>query len=318
MRAVPAEVAGATRAMFFTRTSALPILRGPTVAYAPEDDGGGAAPEPGADGGDAASEDDDFDAVEVDENGDPIEPEEDYDEVEYGEGKKFKLPRELNRGFLREADYTQKTQALAKEREAFATERSQQAEMTQAHRAQIGRVQAAQDRVEKFKSIPWDQLQNEDRDTWRDLRDDYDVARDQLREAQADLAKSETEYQAKEAEAQNTRLAAVNAELADPVKGIPGWSQEMVRDLSSFAGQYGVDTDDLLQFSASHWRLLHLAKEGLAARNRQQRVTQHQKAQETRPAAPIKGNGVVRRLSDDMSTAEWMKKRNADAAKARG
>ena len=40
-------------------------------------------------------------------------PPEDMEEIEYGEGKKYSVPKELKRGWLREDDYTRKTQKLA-------------------------------------------------------------------------------------------------------------------------------------------------------------------------------------------------------------
>lgn len=41
------------------------------------------------------------------------EPPEEMEEVEYAEGKQFKVPKELKRGWMREDDYTRKTQKVA-------------------------------------------------------------------------------------------------------------------------------------------------------------------------------------------------------------
>lgn len=318
-RVVPGEVAGVTRAMFYASASTVPMLRGPTIAYAPEDDGG-AAPDAGEgdDGGEGdvaeAPADGEADEVELDEDGNPVESEEELEDHEF-EGKTYKLPPEVKRGLLRQADYTQKTQALASERRAFEAERFQQAEKATALRSELGRVQALEDRIEKYRALPWDDLREYNPDEWREARDDYLLARDELAEAKATLSKSESEYEAKLQEATNARLAATNAALSDPTTGIPGWGVEVMRELATFAGQHGVGVADLQEFEASHWKLLHLASLGAKAQQQQQRVAQHKKTQETRPAAPIKGTGAVRDLNAVKSTDEWMRRRNAQVAK---
>lgn len=255
--------------------------------------------------------------LELDDEGNPIAQDEDFDEVEYGDGKKFKLPRELNRGFLREADYTQKTQALAQERQAFAAEQSQHAEMTTALRSQIGRVHSLNERVEQFNQVPWDQLYEHNPDEWRALRDDFLRTQDKLAVAKQELEKGETDYRAKLAEDANKHLAAVDKALADPKTGIPGWGPQKAQEIASFAGTQGYTPADLRQASATDWKILNLAAEGAKALKAKQQVQRHTKAQETAPAAPIKGAAPPRGLSDRMSTDEWMRQRNAQAAKAR-
>lgn len=255
--------------------------------------------------------------LELDDEGNPIEPDEDFDEIEYGDGKKHKVPRELNRGWLREADYTQKTQALAKEREAFAAERSQHAEMNTALRSQIGKVHALEAQMEKFATVPWDQLREADPDLWRQLRDDQSVLRDDLSQAKQELEKGENDYRSKLAEDANKHLASVDQALSDPKTGIAGWGPEKAREIASFAGTHGYSVDDLRQASAADWKILNLAAEGAKALKAKQQVQRHTTAQTTQPAAPVKGNAPQRGLSDRMSTAEWMRQRNAEAAKAR-
>lgn len=255
--------------------------------------------------------------LELDDEGNPIAQDEDFDEVEYGEGKKFKLPRELNRGFLREADYTQKTQALAKEREAFTAERSQHAEMNTALRSQIGKVHALEERVGQFDKVPWDQLRAQDPDLWREMLDDRTAAREQLSQARQELEKGENDYRSKLAEDANKHLASVDQALSDPKTGIAGWGPQKAQEIASFAGTHGYTTDDLRQASAADWKILNLAAEGAKALKAKQQVQRHTKAQTTQPAAPVKGNAPQRGLTDSLSTKEWMERRNAQAAKAR-
>lgn len=72
-------------------------------------------------------------------------PPEDMEEIEYGEGKKYSVPKELKRGWLREDDYTRKTQKLA---DGFRSVDAQLERLTQTAQSltavapMIGRVHA--------------------------------------------------------------------------------------------------------------------------------------------------------------------------------
>lgn len=324
LRVIPAEVAGATRAMFLSTTSAFPMLRGPMVAYAPEDDGagGGAAPGGEADQDDDNDQDDeDSDADRDDDDGDDDdqddednEDEEDLEDVEF-EGKNYKLPKEVKRGLLREADYTQKTQALSAAAKALDAERVQHAEMTQALRADLGKVHSLEDRVEKFKALPWEQLRASNPDEYRELRDEYQIARDDLLEAQGSLKQKEDDFREKERQSDATRLSETEAALRNPETGIKGWGPQLFQELVGFAGTHGLSPSDLRQASVGEWKLLHLAKLGAQAQQQQQKVQRHKTTQKTRPAAEVKGNAPSQGLNSVKSTDEWMRRRSAQAAK---
>lgn len=318
LRVRPAEVAGASRAMFLSSASAMPMLRGPLVAYGPEDDrgadDGGAGGEDGdvehddsADdqtGGDTDDEDDDEEQVEGDDGA------EDLEDVEF-EGKQYKLPKEVKRGLLREADYTQKTQALAERAKAFEAEAAKTVERTQALRSEIGRVHACQEQVEKFEALPWEQLRAADPDEYRELRDEFSLARDRLAEAQGKLQSKEAELGQSERQADATRLAEVEATLT---RDIPNWGPEVFKELVGLASEHGITQLELRQASASEWKILHLASLGAKALKSKTSVQRHEKAQSTRPAAQTKGRAPVVGVRDELSTAEWMARRNKTAS----
>lgn len=323
LRLPATEVAGNSRAMFLSTTSAFPMLRGPMVTYAPEDDGaGGGAAGGGEDDHDDADADqddddsDDRDDADSDDDRDDDEDNEDEDleDVEF-EGKNYKLPKEVKRGLLREADYTQKTQALATARQALDAERTQHAEMTQALRADLGKVHALEDRVEKFKALPWEQLRASNPDEYRELRDEFQIARDDLLEAQGSLKQKEEGLRDQERQTDATRLRETEAALANPETGIKGWGPQLFQELVGFAGTHGIDPSDLRQASVGEWKLLHLAKLGAQAQQQQQKVQRHKATQKTRPAAEVKGNAPSQGLASVKSTDEWMRRRSAQVAK---
>ncbi|HQT52422.1 MAG TPA: hypothetical protein PKX06_02940, partial [Phenylobacterium sp.] len=303
---------------FLSSASAMPMLRGPLVAYAPEDEGGSGADD-GGEGGDVEHDDDaddqtgggddDQDDDEEREEGDDGAAE-DLEDVEF-EGKQYKLPKEVKRGLLREADYTQKTQALAERAKAFEAEAAKTVERTQALRSEIGRVHACQEQVEKFEALPWEQLRAADPDEYRELRDEFSLARDRLAEAQGTLQSKEAELGQSERQADATRLAEVEATLT---RDIPNWGPEVFKELVGLAGEHGISQVELRQASASEWKILHLASLGAKALKSKTSVQRHEKAQSTRPAAQTKGRAPVVGVRDELSTAEWMARRNKTAS----
>lgn len=317
VRVRPSEVAGATRAMFFASASAMPMMRGPSIAYAPEDDGaGGGGGQGGVDGADQDDQDLDDGAGQGagdDESDDEIEGDEgqeDLEDVEF-EGKTYKLPKEVRRGLLREADYTKKTQDLAERGRALDAERAQHAERTQAVRTELGRVAAAEDLVKKYEAIndaTWQELRASDPDTYRDLRDEMREAKDKLEAAKGALTAKEAELTESERQADVTRLEEVEATLK---RDIEGWGPERFRELVQFAGEQGISQAQLRQASAGEWKILNLAAIGAKSLKTKAAVKRHETTQSTRPSAPVRGSARSAGIGDSLGTDEWMRRRNA-------
>lgn len=319
-RTAAPEADGTTRAMFLSSASAFPMLRGPMVAYSPEDDAGIAAPA-GGDGGEDAEdsvERDDLATDDVDRQpgeDDDAEEGDGLEEVEF-EGKKYKLPNEVKRGLLRQVDYSQKTMAHAEQVKAWEAQRTQQAESLTALRGEVGKVHALQERIEAYKAIPWDQLREENPDEWRYHSDRYSAAREELKTAEAALEEKQTALRDQERQEDATRIRETEAALADPETGIKGWGAQLFQELVGFAGTHGISPADLRQASVGEWKILHLASLGAKTQQQQRQVQRHQQAQQTRPAAPVKASAPTGGTNDKLSTDEWMRRRNAQTRKA--
>lgn len=100
----------------------------------------------------------------VDDN--PSETEEivDEEEVEF-EGDKYKLPKKLKDAFLRQADYTQKTQQVAEQRKAIEAEREQFVNLQkiqQEYIAEVAGVTAIDQQIAQYQEIDWQKLADED------------------------------------------------------------------------------------------------------------------------------------------------------------
>jgi hypothetical protein len=94
-------------------------------------------------------------------------------EVEDDKGQKVKIPSALKDAFLRQADYTRKTQEIAKERAAAQQERQALQRLTQ-QASQVGEYQAALKQIDvqlqQFNGVNWQQLYATDRQQYLELR----------------------------------------------------------------------------------------------------------------------------------------------------
>lgn len=88
----------------------------------------------------------------------------DSEEIDY-EGEKYKVPPKLKDAFLRQADYTTKTQTLAQQRQEFeAAQQTFQArqQFQQQNMQAVAKVMAIDERLEQFSKVDWNALTDAD------------------------------------------------------------------------------------------------------------------------------------------------------------
>lgn len=93
------------------------------------------------------------------------EPEIELEEVEYAEGQKFKVPKELKRGWLREDDYTRKTQKLAegfRQVDGVLQQLSQTQQVIQAIAPKLGQMAEIDGQIQQLRSLMTPQLRQTD------------------------------------------------------------------------------------------------------------------------------------------------------------
>jgi hypothetical protein len=222
------------------------------------------------------------------------------------DGQVHTLPITLKGAFLRQADYTRKTQELADQRRALEAERAAAAGAMgdRAHLAALDHHLAA------FGAIDWPALAQAEPDRARALLDRYQRAsalRDRYAQA---VGQHETrgqlaaEREAAEAMAQTGRALA---------RDIPGWSPELAAKLAEFALAQGVTPEELKAASDPRiWKVLHKAFQAEHAAAGEGAT----KAPAVRPAVMVAGaaagSGGVR---DELGTREWMRRRNEQLRK---
>lgn len=242
--------------------------------------------------------------------------EDDLDDLEL-DGKKYRVPKALIAERMMQADYTRKTQELAEQRRQIDAEHAQREQSAQAFREDIGKVHALETQAAAFQAITtdqWAQLYADDPDQYRQLQGQHERIKLDLDRAKSDLtAKEQTRLQ----EASASRAKAVQEAATVLTRDIPGWSPDYAGKLATFATQtFGVTMDELRDTTDPRmWKLIHAAYGNDQKAKTNAKVAQQEKVASVTPAAVVKGAASAPTgLADNLSTAEWMRRRNAQAA----
>lgn len=231
------------------------------------------------------------------------------------DGKVHTLPAALKGAFLRQADYTRKTQELAEHRRALEAERAAVAAQGRAHEgASSARIQLAaiDHQLAGFQGVDWQGYARQDPQAaqalWR-RREGLHQAREQLATTVAHHEhgrKLQAAQQAAQAMADTGRTLS---------KEIDGWSPELAGKLSDYAQSHGVTLEELQNASDPRiWKILHKA----FVADQAGRGDAAARVQGVRPAVSVSGaaasSGGVR---DELGTKEWMRRRSEQVRKGR-
>ena len=235
-------------------------------------------------------------------------------EIEH-DGEVHLIPAALKGAFLRQADYTRKTQELAEHRRQLEVERQAHAQRAAADRgASHDRIQLAalDHQLDAFEGIDWDAYAAQDPQGAQAMwarREAVAQARDQLAYA---VSHHETRAQLQAARDAAEAMTATGRQLAQEIEG---WSPEVAGKLVNYARAFGVTLEELGQAADPRlWKLLH--KAWRADQAGQQEAAEQ--APEIRPAVLVAGGGAGGGgVRDELSTKEWMRRRNDQMAKAR-
>lgn len=166
-------------------------------------------------------------------------------EVDWEDGQKYRIPAPLKDAFLRQSDYTQKTQALADERRSVdhIRETAQQANIDRVFNESIAAENQELSVIEAYLQqagkLDWSQMSTEQM-----LR--HKVEMDTVRERKAQLEKATQGKRAKfdqDVKAKMTELRQKAREIA--TKSIPGFSEEAEKALRASAKSEGLNDSEI-------------------------------------------------------------------------
>ena len=197
----------------------------------------------------------------ADEPGQETAPAESDDEEIEHDGERYKIPRKLKDAFLRQADYTVKTQTLADQKREFEAAQQQfaaQRQFQQDHIKAVARVMSIDERLEQFQKLDWNALT--DADPVQALKLDR-----QMRDLQQQRAAQIADIQSTTARQQGETEQATARRLQDAAeqlkREIPGFGSEVLTKALTETGKaFGYKPEELAQVSDPRAvKLLHEA-----------------------------------------------------------
>lgn len=279
-----------------------------------------------------AQGDDQTDGDEAEGEGDEAQAEaEDTEEIDV-DGVKAKVPKALKDAFLRQADYTRKTQEVAETRralEARQAELAQQAEartQTLEQRVQLGLLDK---QLEAFAELDWDEYaQNYGANAAISAQAKWRQIEAQRASLNNEITEAETNFRLSNERAAATVFQEAEQELA---KDIPGFGQELVSKVAQAAGTFGFTADELRDsfFGADGKadtrtfklvaELATLREENAKLKSAQNKAATAEKQAKVQPAKTVSSNSGQYKagLADDLPPDEWMRRRQAQLSKRR-
>lgn len=162
------------------------------------------------------------------------------------DGEEYEVPVPLKEAFMRQQDYTKKTQELAVQRKALDEQiqlSQQQALYQRQFQEQIGTISALDAQMKQYEQVNWQELQENDpvqfvnlREKYRDLKDARNYYSQDLNQKQQQQAIQTQQHYAKLKE----------QGLKDLQNSIKGWGEERAREIKTFGTEaYGFDESEL-------------------------------------------------------------------------
>jgi hypothetical protein len=257
------------------------------------------------------------------EAGDASDAEAEDEELELDEGLKLKVPKDqaqrIRDGWLRQSDYTRKTQELAEARRGFEAERKAASEASEVEMSAYalatgfgGQIHALDENARKMGG--WTAWARTDapaayeafisRAELERNRQQAQEKLDQLREQRA------TEVQQEAVKRIGEAAAILEREI--------GWSATKAAELMEGGiREYGFERSEIDRFEDARMVIaLHDALQWRAHQQRQKAVSRHQSAQAARPAVTVQARKAPPvGLDDGLPADEWVRRRNEQLRK---
>lgn len=235
------------------------------------------------------------------------------EEIDLGDGKKYRVPKEIKDSIMLHKDYTQKTQAIASERKSIEA----QAQLLQVERESFSRqregfskIAALDAAIEEFKEMDWDALAESDPATAQK----YFMQLQRAKEAKAQIEREIAEDYRKSSE-EKQRSAAKLREEGEKVlrREIPNWSNTVAMQVREFAISQGFserEIDSVLDPKVV--KILHSAMVGEKV---MKKSVAKPSAATAKPTKTVGGASKTTVNPDKASMDDWLKMRNAELAK---
>ena len=247
------------------------------------------------------------DAEATDENA-PVEETEAADEpteeIEL-DGKKYAIPAALKDSFLRQADYTRKTQEVAELRKAAEYERAaiRQAVEADEQAAELkSDIRTVDKSLKQFENVDWGRFAAEAPAQAQAAMMQYQQLQMQRQQLADGLTKHEqTSRQARE-QANQAALAQAHAEL---LQAMPDFNRDLaIKIMDSTVSAYGYTPEEMATITDP--RQVRILRDAMMWRESQAKLKTAQQPTPAKPVTTVKPSSKPTINPDKMTTAEWM------------
>ena len=236
----------------------------------------------------------------------------DDEEIEF-EGEKFKVPAKLKDAFLRQADYTRKTQEVAeirKQAEAQAETVKQREAFIQQNVSEVARIHAIDAELAQFGQVNWDQLWDSDPVQAGKLNQRAQMLQAQRAQTEQVLTQRQAQFVQWQQQEAAKRLNEGQQVLK---REIPNWGTEIQDQLRTYALDTGWAASELQNITPRQVVALYRDYQFVKMR---EKATQKPKVVQEKPVTRIAATKAsATKDPDKMDMNEWMKWRDSQRKK---
>lgn len=209
-------------------------------------------------------------------------------------GETYEAPlKELKDGYLRQSDYTQKTQQLSQERERVQMALSEQFQQVQAFGPELGRLQGIQERIAQYQSIKqsdWQTLQAQDPQQYNAMVNDFLLLREQGKELNQSI---DLKRQRFALDKQQEAIAAVQAASEHLKKTVKDFGDKQLSAMNDHLVKKGLKHEELSEivgrlgkkYAPAVLEVIHEAAQWRALQDKKPDIDNRAKAIPPKPAA---------------------------------
>ena len=215
---------------------------------------------------------------------------------------------ELKSGYQRQADYTRKSQALAKQRKGTEKIQAERMQLEQERQMYANGLQMLQEqqsaKLQNFDGVDWNTLKKEDPYAYMLKKDEYRDAQDKV----SNVAQQQSLIQQEQQQAhKKARAHFIQQEYTKLVSALPEWTDKdstIKQDIRKYAADVGFRPEEINQL-ADHRSVL-VIKKAMEFDKLTKKVAPKKKAVKKVPKVQKAGRG---KSKEDTATEELKKKR---------
>lgn len=244
------------------------------------------------------------------------EPPPEVETVEF-EGQEYNIPPELKDAFLKNKDYTTKTQEMAEQRKDLEADRQRFQEAIQlqtAHTEAYTQLGILDQQLSQYNEIDWNTWASQDPNAAQQAQIQMGALREQRTQAQGKLQSLHAETQQ---QMHNETAKVVEQNRAKIERSVPNWSSDTEKAVFDFGIKSGLTESQLAGTNYDPILIGILNKARLFDELQQKQTGKKPKKSEPVPQATrVKPKRTAQKgLHDNLSVDEWMKRREAQLAK---